>query len=162
MQNGMKGYVPTDAVTKLPYLVTQEAPRYTPSPSRSGGAVSRSGLGVANYSLNFIGTPYKWGGTDENNGIDCSGFVKKMFGAIGVGLPRTAAEQARVGMPITRYEDLQPGDRLYFYEAKRNKIGHTGIYIGNGYFVHSSSGKHGVNTSYLSAGWQKLLVEARR
>ena len=107
-------------------------------------------------------TPYKWGGNELGSGIDCSGFVKKMYGMIGVGLPRTASEQATVGVPITRLEDLQTGDRLYFYEAKRNKIGHTGIYLGGGYFVHSSSGHKGIARDYLSERWRKILVAARR
>ena len=106
--------------------------------------------------------PYKWGGNDILNGIDCSGFVKKLYGSIGVSLPRTAAEQVRVGQPVLRYEDLQPGDRLYFWSKSRKKIGHTGIYIGGCYFTHASSCHHGVATDYLSAKWRKMLVAARR
>ena len=77
-------------------------------------------------------------------------------------LPRTAAEQALVGQPVCRLEDLQSGDRLYFWEKKRSKIGHTGLYLGNGYFVHSSSGNHGVATDYLTPRWRAILVAARR
>jgi cell wall-associated NlpC family hydrolase len=167
LQNGSKGYIPTDAVAVLPYNVLQNAPQRS---SRSNDLASRGsnylppGLpgDVAGLATQYIGTPYKWGGEDLGSGIDCSGFVKKMFGEIGVNLPRTAAEQALVGEPITRLEDLQRGDRLYFWEAKRSKIGHTGIYLGNGYFVHSSSGKGGVATSPLTRGWVKILVAARR
>ena len=68
-----------------------------------------------------------------------------------------------MGQQITRLEDLQAGDRLYFWENKRGKIGHTGIYLGKGYFVHSSVGNHGVATDYLgSKNWLKILVAARR
>ncbi|MBI3720982.1 MAG: C40 family peptidase, partial [Fimbriimonas ginsengisoli] len=132
--------------------------------TRPGPSVaSRNGSALAQYSLNFVGAPYQWGGNSTMTGIDCSGFVKQIYGAIGVSLPRTAAEQVSVGQPILRLEDLQSGDRLYFWDSRRGKVGHTGIYLGNGYFVHSSSGKGGVSTDYLGAKkWLKLLVAARR
>lgn len=167
LQNGSKGYIPSDAVAVLPYNVLQSAPKRSSREnllaSRSDSYVPPGAPGdVAGLATQYIGTPYKWGGQDLQSGIDCSGFVKKMFGDIGVNLPRTAAEQETVGEPITRLEDLQRGDRLYFWEAKRGKIGHTGIYLGNGYFVHSSSGKGGVATSALTRSWIKILVAARR
>lgn len=169
MSNGRYGYVSANAVAELPYEIVQkpgnrEASRPAALMSR-GGAVARGGEGAqaANYALNFIGTPYKWGGNDEYNGIDCSGFVKKVYGTIGESLPRTAAEQATVGQPIERLEDLRAGDRLYFWDSKRGKIGHTGIYLGNTYFVHASSGHGQVATDYLgSAKWLRMLVAARR
>jgi cell wall-associated NlpC family hydrolase len=167
LQNGSKGYIPTDAVAVLPYNVLQSAPQRS---SRTGDLASRSNSAsmtnapgdVAGLATEYIGTPYKWGGQDLQSGIDCSGFVKKMFGAIGVNLPRTAAEQVNYGEPITRLEYLQRGDRLYFWSSSRGKIGHTGIYLGNGYFVHSSHGKGGVATSPLTRSWLKILVAARR
>jgi cell wall-associated NlpC family hydrolase len=102
------------------------------------------------------------------NGIDCSGFVQQLFGKIGVDLPRTAAEQAKVGKKIERLEDLQPGDRLYFWDKKRGKIGHTGIFLGffkdgGAYFIHSSTNNKGVDTDDLrSKKWLNMLVAARR
>ncbi len=168
LQNGSYGYIQTDAVAKLPYQVTAERPvRNGRRSFNSMGSrlmpASANAASAAQYALNFVGTPYVWGGTDVNNGVDCSGLVQKMFGAIGQDLPRTAAEQATVGYPVTRLENLQKGDRLYFWDAKRGKIGHTGIYLGNGYFVHSSRGHGGVNTDYLgSKKWLNILVAARR
>ena len=153
LQNGQFGYAQTAAVEQLPYLVTSKSP----------GSRLDARSKMADYALNFKGTPYVWGGNDVNRGIDCSGFVKSMYGAIGLKLPRTAAEQALVGTPISRLEDLRKGDRLYFWDAKRGKIGHTGIYLGDGNFVHSSSGHGGVATDYLgSQKWLKILVAARR
>ena len=165
LSNGMFGYVKSSLVAELPYQVTQTG---AATPSRGGSATSRSGgrdagVAITSYAQEFIGTPYVWGGNDERKGIDCSGFVKNMFGTFGAKLPRTAAEQALVGQPITKLEDLKPGDRLYFWSAKKGKIGHTGIYMGNGYFIHSSSGKKGVSTDYLgSPTWMKILYAARR
>lgn len=169
LEQGGWGFVKRQFVAKLPYVATiDESYRHlfenSPSGRDTGSAASRGVRGtIANMSLQYIGTPYKWGGNDLEAGIDCSGFVKQLFGKIGVSLPRTAAQQAMVGTPITRLEDLQAGDRLYFWDAKRGKIGHTGIYLGNGYFSHSSSGQKGVTTSFLGApNWRKILVAARR
>jgi cell wall-associated NlpC family hydrolase len=163
LENGKFGYIPAAKVARLPYDVTQDQTR-KPSPptSRSvGGGGNREAL--AGYSLNFVGTPYVWGGNDIQNGVDCSGFVKALYGKIGINLPRTAAEQALVGQPIYRLEDLRPGDRLYFWSAKRNKIGHTGIYLGGGYFCHSSTSRGAVGTDSLVSGYYRNnLVAARR
>ena len=148
MSNGIYGYARASKVVMLPQVVRQ-------SNNSSRAQAAKKGL-------NYIGTPYVWGGDNINSGIDCSGFVKKLYGDIGIDLPRTAAEQAKVGTPITRLEDLKAGDRLYFWEKKRATIGHTGLYLGNGYFVHSSRGHNGVNTDRLSERWQRILVAARR
>lgn len=179
MSNGKVGYIDSSKVAPLPYNVTVPV-----APTRSAGsASSRSGSGTRSlptvtnnqavqnmleYSFNYIGTPYKWGGNSLTKGIDCSAFVQQLFGKIGVDLPRVASDQALVGQPVTRLEDLQPGDRLYFWENRRNKIGHTGIFLGffkdgGAYFIHSSSGKKGVSTDDLRKGnWRKILVAARR
>lgn len=169
MENGRLGYAPISRIAQLPYQVTagsvQKSTRGgTGSPSRSGGAAPDSARGeIANYALKYIGTPYQWGGNNLTRGIDCSAFVQQLYGKIGVSLPRTAAEQAKVGKNITRLEELQPGDRLYFWDKKRGKVGHTGIYMGNGYFVHSSTNNKGVNTDYLGQKrWRETLVYARR
>ncbi len=110
----------------------------------------------------FLGVPYEWGG-NTHAGIDCSGFVKRVFTALGYELPRTADEQIDVGIPILPSE-LRCGDRLYF-ELSRDgsRVKHTGIYLGNGYFIHSSVTRHGVAISNLSTPiWRDLFVCARR
>lgn len=170
LQNGNYGFVRSFAVARLPYDVTCSAEAMrgargsTASRSRSIRQVgSGAGAQVAGNSQYYIGAPYKWGGNDPNSGIDCSAFVKMLYGQIGVDLPRTAAEQALVGQEITMLEDLRAGDRLYFWSRSRGKIGHTGVYLGNGYFTHSSSSNGGVVTSYLGAAeWRNKLVAARR
>ena len=181
MAGGRLAYIPVQSIeilrtaeTGAPLGIsrTQIAALGRAKQNRTGLVASRGGVvrgssdarvQMALEAMRLEGTtPYKWGGNELGSGIDCSGFVKKMYGMIGLGLPRTASEQATVGVPITRLEDLQTGDRLYFYEAKRNKIGHTGIYLGGGYFVHSSSGHKGIARDYLSERWRKILVAARR
>jgi cell wall-associated NlpC family hydrolase len=176
LKNGGYGYVPDTDVAKLAYDVVADEPAAPPAsrePDR-GTLASRgrpdnirtsanSRAQVANYSQYFAGVPYKWGGNDPTKGIDCSAFVKFLYGQIGLDLPRTAHEQAMVGTPITRLEDLRAGDRLYFWSSKRGMIGHTGIYLGGGYFEHASSNHHGVARDYLGTKkWLSILVAARR
>jgi len=156
LQNGEFGYVQSGKVASLPYEVTKS--------DTKGRAPSTGARGdrLAHSSLNYVGTPYQWGGEDLERGVDSSGFVQQLFGAIGVELPRTAAEQVNHGKVVDRLENLQPGDRLYFWDPKRGKIGHTGIYLGNGYFSHASAAKGEVTTDLLGEEWLKTLAAARR
>lgn len=167
MSDGTVGYIATEAVAELPYEVKTQADRNargSTGPSRgatSNGADPRGAM--AGYALNFVGTKYVWGGNSLTEGVDCSGFVQQLYGKIGIQLPRTASTQANVGEPIYNLEDLRAGDRLYFWDAKLGKIGHTGIYLGNGYFVHSSSSEKSVVTDFLGKKhWLDKLVSARR
>lgn len=172
--NGRLGYVSAEHVAELPYDV--QVPKNFNLTSRSGSP-NRSATanvnptdkqGLLQQSLQYVGTPYKWGGNSLTGGIDCSGFVKELYEGLGVNLPRTAREQATVGKPIDRLEDLQPGDRLYFWDKKRGYIGHTGIFMGfhpdgGAYFIHSSSSRKGVAVDDLrNPTWRNTLVGARR
>jgi len=85
----------------------------------------------------FMGAPYRLGGNTVR-GLDCSAFVKKIYSFFDVALPRTAHEQSRVGMHVSR-RDLVEGDLVFFHT--RRYIGHVGIYIGNNEFVHAASGR---------------------
>lgn len=86
-----------------------------------------------------LGRRYRRGGESPTIGFDCSGLVQYVMRAFDVALPRTARDQARVGVPLPRdTSQLRPGDLLTFGTSKR--ITHIGIYIGNGHFVHASTG----------------------
>jgi len=85
----------------------------------------------------FLGAPYRLGGSSVR-GIDCSGFVAKIYQFFDVSLPRTAREQSRVGMSVDR-DDLDVGDLVFF--NTRRAFGHVGIYIGNNQFIHAAAGK---------------------
>lgn len=135
----------------------------TPGP---GGSVSGAGARYAAQSpmvaqaLRWLGTPYVYGGTTRR-GIDCSSLVQHSFAACGVQLPRTAATQARIGTAVAT-SDLQAGDRLYF-SASGTRIDHTGLYMGNGLFVHASGSGRRVMVSNLfePRNWN-IFVGARR
>lgn len=112
------------------------------------------------HALTYLGTPYVYGG-ESRRGIDCSSLVQHSFAACGYRLPRTAAEQAKVGIKVEP-TDLQAGDRLYF-SASGTRIDHTGLYMGNGLFVQASGSGRAVIVSRLAdrRNWN-IYVCARR
>lgn len=88
----------------------------------------------------WMGVPYVWGGNDRN-GVDCSGFVTQVYlRSLDIKLPRTSAQQQEYCTAISR-DDLQPGDLVFFTVRGGDRVGHVGIYIGDGNMVHSSSSK---------------------
>lgn len=111
----------------------------------------------------FLGITYTWGGV-SSFGFDCSGFTQMLERQRGIEMPRDADLQAAWSgvVPVTR-ADLQPGDLLFFGSSPA-KITHTGMYIGNGEFIHDTTHDHpGVQISHLDdQPWTKLLVAARR
>jgi len=126
-----------------------------------GGQSGKDNSAVVAEAMRYLGVPYKYGGTSPVKGLDCSAFVQKVFATRGIKLPRTAAEQAKVGIPVSP-TDLRPGDRLYF-AVKGNRIDHCGIYIGNGLFVHASGRHDAIVISSLSEPiYARSLVAIRR
>ena len=87
-----------------------------------------------------IGTRYVFGGTTPK-GFDCSGLVRYVMAALKVELPRTAAQQARIGDEVsTDPSSLRPGDLLTFGRRGRTGgVSHIGIYVGQGRYIHASS-----------------------
>jgi peptidoglycan DL-endopeptidase CwlO len=100
-------------------------------PPPPAAAPSSRGLQVVSIALRYLGVPYKWGGSSPSTGFDCSGFSMFVYRQIGVSLPHHAATQYRLGRAVSR-SDLQPGDLVFF-----SGLGHMGIYIGGGRFVHA-------------------------
>ena len=115
-------------------------------------AYSTAGNSIADFALQFLGTPYVYGGSSPS-GFDCSGFTMYVFSQYGYSLPHGSASQMGCGYAVSR-SDLQPGDLVFFYDPTYDYGGggatHVGIYIGGGQFVHASSYNYGITVSSLS------------
>lgn len=104
--------------------------------------------------LLWLGTPYRMGGS-SHKGIDCSNFVSKIINeTFNINFPANAETQSRLVIPILNIEELSYGDLIFFSgrNKKSKRIGHVGIYLGNGIFAHSSTSK-GVIISHISDGY---------
>ncbi|MEW5949329.1 MAG: C40 family peptidase [Thermodesulfobacteriota bacterium] len=115
----------------------------------------------------LLGAPYRLGGVSGLSGIDCSGFVQKVFAKFGVHLPRSSREQIKVGMLVTNKFDwakLRIGDVLFFRRSPSSgQIGHTGIYIGEGKMIHAARRDRSVTISSLEKPYyKKTFVAAKR
>ncbi len=136
-----------------------------PDPSSLGiGAVGSDGTsvapparygGVVGIAMRYLGTPYRWGGASPG-GFDCSGFTMYVYAQVGVSLPHNAAAQYGYGSPVSR-DQLQAGDLVFF-----NGLGHVGIYIGGGQFIHSPHTGDVVKISSISGWYASTWVGARR
>ncbi len=112
--------------------------------------------GVVGIAMQYLGVPYVWGGASPS-GFDCSGFIMYVYSQVGVSLPHHAASQYGMGSPVSR-DQLQAGDLVFF-----NGLGHAGIYIGGGQFVHAPHTGDVVKISSLSDSWYaSTWVGARR
>lgn len=121
-------------------LVLPKSPAPKPFAKFSASMESLRDSIVVSVVRNQIGTRYVLGGTTPNGGFDCSGLVKYVMAALHVALPRTAAQQARMGLALGRdTTELRPGDLLTFSRTKDGSVSHIGIYVGNGRYVHASS-----------------------
>lgn len=105
------------------------------------------------FAKSLLGIPYVYGGMSPA-GFDCSGFTSYVFGAFGIKLERVSTDQAKQGMEISK-ENLKPGDLVFFDTNGGNSdINHAGIFIGDGKFIHASSGtSYCVIISDLTTGY---------
>lgn len=122
--------------------------------SNAGGNTSNvsNGQAVVDYGMKFLGNPYVYGGNSLTNGTDCSGFVKGVYAAFGINLPRTSAEQRHVGYGVS-LDSIQPGDIVCY-------SGHVGIYAGNNTLLHASNEKTGI-TLTSPVTYRKVLAVRR-
>lgn len=138
--NGVSGYISADYIRE-----------YT------GSTASSIGEEVVALALSYLGTPYAYGGA-SSKGFDCSGFTMYIFSQFGYSLPHSATSQWNDSGEYVERADLQPGDLVLFCDPSRSNgkaCSHVGIYIGDGEFVHASSGSSGkyVRISSLSESY---------
>lgn len=113
-----------------------------PIPLLAGMSASASSLrdSIVAVARAQIGTRYRHGGASPQRGFDCSGLVQYVMARFQMILPRTAKQQAAVGVVVDRDTSLlRPGDLLTFASSERASVSHIGIYVGGGHFVHASS-----------------------
>lgn len=96
-----------------------------------------------------LGYGYVWGGQSPESGFDCSGLVCYTYSCCGFSLPRTATAIYEAADKIEKSE-LLPGDLVFFACGSGWYITHVGIYIGDGVFIHASTGSARVRTNDLS------------
>lgn len=113
---------------------------------------SEIGIEIANYACQFVGNPYKWGGTSLTEGADCSGFVLSVYANFGVELPHSSSADRNVGYGVGSLAEAIPGDIICY-------SGHVAIYIGDGQIVHASTSKTGIIIS--KADYRTILCIRR-
>ncbi len=105
---------------------------------------------LVEFAHEQLGKPYVWGAVGPRS-FDCSGFVQYVYKAYGIQMPRVSADQALVGRKVGFY-NLIPGD-LVFFDTRgdvNDNVSHVGIYIGEGSFIHASSGKNAMRVTISS------------
>jgi cell wall-associated NlpC family hydrolase len=144
------------AAAPAPIISTSSdaAPSTTPSPvaAPSGGGGNSSLVDIA---MRYLGIPYVYAGADPS-GFDCSGFTMYVYAQIGISLPHNAAMQFGMGTPVS-IDQLQAGDLVFFYG-----LGHVGMYIGGGNFIHSPHTGDVVKISPLAGHYESVFDGARR
>lgn len=118
-------------------------------PPKSTSSSYSKGQQVVNYAVQFVGNPYKWGGSSLTNGCDCSGFVMKVYEHFGIQLPHYDAWIRQRGRAINGLSNAQPGDVICY-------DGHVAIYMGKGRIVHAADYKYGI-CIWNNAAFRRIL-----
>jgi len=144
----------TDKVIKIPDRSAQkkkkEVGKILSRGESSDKTVDSGGRGdLISYAYNFIGKPYVWGAEGPKS-FDCSGFTKYVYNAFGVNLPHYTGAQIGEGSSVAR-DNLKQGDLIFFNTD--GPVSHVGIYVGDGEFIHASSGSRKVTVSNLGQSY---------
>lgn len=123
-------------------------------PDYAAARIRRTGRGdlraeLVNTARRFIGIPYRWGGTDAEEGFDCSGLTMVSYRLNGLDLPRVSRNQFQTGREVAQ-SNLRPGDLVFFATRGGRRVTHVGMFIGNDQFIHAPKTGDKVRTEKLS------------
>lgn len=150
--NGKEGYISKTLVTEgEPPATTSSRSQEEPRSATTTTTTSASSNSVVQVAESYAGSKYVSGGSSPS-GFDCSGFTQYVYGKCGVTLSRTSYTQATQGTAVSKSE-LQPGDLLLFHYYGSSSIGHVGIYVGNGKFIHAANSNRGVVYDSIESGY---------
>jgi cell wall-associated NlpC family hydrolase len=135
---------------------TSEATTTAPTPTPVAPALGGGHPDAASIAARYLGIPYKWGGSSPATGFDCSGLVMYVYAQLGISLPHYTGAQWGAGVPVSRSQ-LEPGDLVFF-----DGLGHVGIYIGGGQFIHAPHTGDVVRVSSLSDSWYSSHYDGAR
>ena len=139
-----------------------EEPKVEETPNVQEPVQSTTGDAIVEYAKQYLGYKYVSGGTSPSKGFDCSGFTQYVYKHFGISLYRTSKDQIKNGVAVSK-DNLQPGDLVIFNNDANTAIGHVGIYVGDGNFIHASNPSDGVKITTLKTGYYKTrYVGARR
>lgn len=141
------------------YIHTSYLSSKAVSTSSGTAASAVTGTDVVNYAMQFVGNPYKYGGSSLTNGADCSGFTMAVYAHFGYSLPHYSVSQRSSGVAVSS-ADRKPGD-LICYNASGGSS-HVAIYIGNNQVVHAGSTSTGIHVStwnYRSVNCVRRIIK---
>lgn len=115
--------------------------------------MATNGADIVKFLSNYIGTPYKWGGSNLKTGVDCSGLIQQGFAKFGISLPRTSYQMWGQGQAVSM-KGLRVGD-LVFFDTDHSKPGpdHVGIYAGGGKMIEAPRPGKGVQMTDITQGY---------
>lgn len=121
-------------------------------------------LRIIERAHELIGTPYRWGGENEESGFDCSGLLVYLYSTIAHRkLPRTTGSMIAQRLNEVSRDQLQPGDAVFFNHNGAGRASHVGLYIGDDRFIHApSTGKTIRIDSLDNSYWRRSYTTARR
>jgi cell wall-associated NlpC family hydrolase len=146
---------PAQALSSTASVADPAASSAPPSSAPVGPAPPATHSSVVAIAERYLGVPYRWGGASPS-GFDCSGLVMYVFAQVGVSLPHSSYAQYGMGTPVSR-DQLQPGDLVFF-----DGLGHVGIYVGGGSFIHAPHTGDVVKISSMTGWYASTYVGARR